>query len=55
MPASVQQWRQARRICGALAKIEKKKSKRKSKRKSSDDRDRSGGGCVEARTFQSLA
>jgi hypothetical protein len=55
MPAFVQQWRQVHRICGALARIEKKKSKRKIEKKKIDNRDRSGGGCFEGRTFQSLA
>jgi hypothetical protein len=50
----VHEWRQAQRVCVALAKIEKKKSKRNQKEKI-EDRDRSGGGCFEARTFQSLA
>jgi hypothetical protein len=54
MPASVQQWRQAQRICGALARIEKK-NRRKNQKEKIEDRDRSGGGCFEARTFQSLA
>jgi len=58
MPVSAQEWRQARRIWGspqdALKREIEQRKNRKEKEKI-DDRDRSGGGCFEGRTFQSLA